>query len=77
MFEARPYLYDITLKDYSNRDVKKKAMEEIASTFGLTGEVNQIGVENLSVFQCFSFQIVLYPVDNIAKKWKNIRTIYS
>lgn len=39
MFEARPCLYNTSLKEYSNRDVKKKAIEEIVAAFGMTGEV--------------------------------------
>ena len=38
MFECRPWLFDITMKEYSNRDKKKKSMEEIANHFGVSGK---------------------------------------
>jgi hypothetical protein len=52
MYQARPCLYNNLSDDYSNRDTRRKALEEIASAFGLSA-------------------------DDITKKWKNIRTIYS
>ena len=36
MFECRPWLYNVTLKENLNRDKKRKRMEEIANHFGLS-----------------------------------------
>ena len=36
MFECRPWLYNVTLKENLNRDKKRKRMEEIVNHFGLS-----------------------------------------
>ena len=38
MYECRPWLYNVKLKEYSNRDKRKMGMEEIAKHFGLSGK---------------------------------------
>ena len=38
MYECRPWLYNVKLKEYSNRDKRKKGMEEIAKHFGLSSK---------------------------------------
>ena len=38
MYECRPWLYNVKLKEYSNRDKRKKGMEEIAKHFCLSGK---------------------------------------
>ena len=37
LLEERPCLYNTKLKSYSNRDKKKKALEEIATALSMTG----------------------------------------
>ena len=39
LFEDRPCLYNTKLKDYFNRDKKKKALDEIAAALGATGKL--------------------------------------
>ena len=39
MYECRPWLYNVKLKEYSNRVKRKKGMEEIAKHFGLSGKL--------------------------------------
>ena len=38
LYEANPCLYDTKCKDYHNRDKKKKAVAEIASTLEMSGQ---------------------------------------
>ena len=37
LYEERPCLYNTTLKEYHNRDARKKALEEIATTLKVSG----------------------------------------
>ena len=39
LFEEKPCLFNTKLKDYFNRDKKKKALEEIATALGVTGKL--------------------------------------
>ena len=36
--KAKPCLYNTILKEYSNRDAKRKPMAETSSAFGVTGK---------------------------------------
>ena len=38
LFEERPCLYNTKIKTYFNRDLKKKANEEIAEALSITGK---------------------------------------
>ena len=38
MYECRPWLYNVKLKEYLNRDKREKGMEEIAIHVGLSGK---------------------------------------
>ena len=38
MYECRLWLYNVELKEYANRDKRKKGLEEIAKHFGLSGK---------------------------------------
>ena len=39
LLEERPCLYNTTLKDYFNRNSKRKALEEIATTSAIAGKL--------------------------------------
>ena len=49
MYECRPWLYNVKLKEYSNRDKRKKGMEEIAKHFGLSGKLTRVGCVQLKL----------------------------
>lgn len=38
LYQDRPCLYNVKSKDYFNRDLRKKALEEIAKAIGTTGK---------------------------------------
>ena len=38
LFEERPCLYNTKIKTYFNRDLKKKAIEDITEAPGITGK---------------------------------------
>ena len=38
LYEERPCLYNTKAKDYFNRDLRRKSLEEIANILGKTGE---------------------------------------
>ena len=38
LLEERPCLYNTKLKEYFNRDKRKKALEDIATTLGVSGK---------------------------------------
>lgn len=38
LYEEKPCLYNTKLKDYFNRDLRGKALQEIADKLGRTGE---------------------------------------
>ena len=50
MYECRPWLYNVKLKECSNRDKRKKGMEEIAKHFGLSGKfLTRVGCVQLKL----------------------------
>ena len=42
LLEERPCLNNTTLKDYFNRNSKRKALEEIATTLAIAGKLYEI-----------------------------------
>ena len=68
LYEARPCLYDVKSKDYSNRDLMRKAMAEIAIAFGITGQ-NLLAMQLLHIcsiiFDDSQLQLIIMRVSMI------------
>jgi hypothetical protein len=42
LWEERPCLYDISCKEYSNRDIKRKALDDIGAALSMPGNLDCI-----------------------------------
>ena len=52
MWQAKPVLYDITCKGYSNRNQHAAAIADIAEVFNTTSKQNRIRVDAVTQCQC-------------------------
>ena len=70
MYECRLWLYNVKLKEYSNRDKRKKNMEEIAKNFGLSRKFltvpTQVAPKSCHVYTPSNFQATLVDFNKVA-----------
>ena len=75
LVEERPCLYNMKLKIYFNRDLRKRAHEEIAETIGLSGKKTVLC--KIVCMYCCSSMYSVFLVDEVQKKIKSFRTQYT
>ena len=70
MYECRPWLCNVKLEEYSNRDKREKGMEEIAKHFGLGGKFltvpTQVAPNSCYVYTHSNFQATLVDFNKVA-----------
>ena len=58
LYEGYPCLYNVKLKEYSNRDKRKQATRNISSTLGCSGEPWLVTYNNINYYYVTIYGII-------------------